>query len=58
VVIDGVIDLPRTRQYMSDKPDDFFLKPADIADTVHFLTTQQPSAWTFELEVRPHGEKW
>jgi len=58
VVIDGVIDLPRTRKYMPDKPDSFFLKPADIAETVWFLTTQKPSAWTFELEVRPHCEKW
>jgi NAD(P)-dependent dehydrogenase (short-subunit alcohol dehydrogenase family) len=58
VVIDGVIDLPRTRQYMPDKPDGFFLKPADIAETVFFLTTQKPSAWTFELEVRPFAEKW
>jgi NAD(P)-dependent dehydrogenase (short-subunit alcohol dehydrogenase family) len=58
VVIDGVIDLPRTRERMKDKPDSFFLKPAEIADTVFFLTQQKPSAWTFELEVRPFGEKW
>lgn len=58
VVIDGVIDIPRTRERMPDKPASFFLSPADIADTVHFLTEQKPSAWTFELEVRPFGEKW
>ena len=58
VVIDGVIDLPRTRTHMPDKPDDFFLKPADIAETVFFLTQQKKSAWTFELEVRPYAEKW
>lgn len=58
VVIDGVVDLPRTRELMSDKPDSFFLKPAEIAETVFFLTEQKPSAWTFELEVRPFGEKW
>jgi NAD(P)-dependent dehydrogenase (short-subunit alcohol dehydrogenase family) len=58
VVIDGVIDLPRTRERMTDKPQSFFLAPADIAETVHFLTEQKPSAWTFELEVRPFGEKW
>lgn len=58
VVIDGVIDIPRTRERMPDKPQSFFLSPADIADTVHFLTAQKPSAWTFELEVRPFAEKW
>jgi NAD(P)-dependent dehydrogenase (short-subunit alcohol dehydrogenase family) len=58
VVIDGVIDIPRTRERMPDKPQSFFLSPSDIADTVHFLTEQKPSAWTFELEVRPFAEKW
>ncbi len=58
VVIDGVIDLPRTRARLPDAPASFFLAPADIAETVFFLTQQKPSAWTFELEVRPFGEKW
>jgi NAD(P)-dependent dehydrogenase (short-subunit alcohol dehydrogenase family) len=58
VVIDGVIDIPRTRQRLPDKPDDFFLKPAEIADAVFMLTQQKRSAWTFELEVRPFGEVW
>lgn len=58
VVIDGVIDIPRTRERMPDKPQSFFLATGDIAETVHFLTEQKPSAWTFELEVRPFAEKW
>jgi NAD(P)-dependent dehydrogenase (short-subunit alcohol dehydrogenase family) len=58
VIIDGVIDLPRTRQRMPDKPDSFFLKPDDIADTVFHLTRQKPSAWSFEVEARPFGETW
>jgi len=33
IIIDGVIDLARTRERMPDKPDDFFLKPDDISDT-------------------------
>lgn len=57
VIIDGVIDLPRTRQRF-DKPDDFFLKPEDIARTVHHLATQPRSAWSFEVDVRPFGEDW
>ncbi len=58
VVIDGVIDIPRTRQFFKDRPDDFFLKPDHIADTVFHLAQQERSAWTFELDVRPFGEKW
>lgn len=58
VVIDGVIDLARTRKAMPDKPDDYFLKPAAIAESVFALTQQDKSAWTFELDLRPYAEKW
>ena len=58
VVVDGVIDLPRTRKYLAEKPDEFFLKPDDIAQSVFALVQQPRSAWTFELDLRPFGEKW
>lgn len=58
VVIDGVIDLPRTRQAMPDKPDEFFLNADAIADSIWHLTRQHRSAWTFELDLRPFGESW
>lgn len=58
VIVDGVINLPRTRDMMPDKPDDFFIDPNHIADSVFFLTQQKQSAWTFELDLRPFGERW
>jgi NADP-dependent 3-hydroxy acid dehydrogenase YdfG len=58
VIIDGVIDIPRTRAFLKDKPDEFFLKPTDIADSVFHVASQPRSAWTFELDLRPFGEKW
>ncbi len=58
VVVDGVVDLPRTCKNLPDKTDDFFLKPAAIADAVWHLSQQDPSAWTFELDLRPFGENW
>jgi NAD(P)-dependent dehydrogenase (short-subunit alcohol dehydrogenase family) len=58
VVVDGVIDMPTTRAFLPDRPDDFFLRPAAIADTVLAITQQDRSAWTFELDVRPFGERW
>lgn len=57
-VIDGVVDAPRTREMMSDKPDDFFLKPDDIAESVYSVAHQPKSAWTFEFDLRPAGEDW
>jgi NAD(P)-dependent dehydrogenase (short-subunit alcohol dehydrogenase family) len=60
VIIDGVVDLPRTRALamMKDKPDDFFIAPDDLADTAFHLTTQPRSAWSFEVEARPFKESW
>jgi NAD(P)-dependent dehydrogenase (short-subunit alcohol dehydrogenase family) len=58
IVIDAVVDLPRTRRNIPDKPDDFFLKPDHLAATAVWLTKQPRSAWTFEVDVRPFGEKW
>ena len=58
IVIDGVIDLPRMRATMPDKPDSFFLNPDDIAETIFRLTQQNLSAWSFEIDVRPYGAKW
>ena len=57
--IDAVIDVPWTRdRFQSDKPDEFFTKPADIADEVFHVVHQSRSAWSFDVEIRPFGEKW
>jgi hypothetical protein len=58
VVVDAVIDVPWARQRMPDADDSFFAKPSAIADTVYFLTRQDPSAWTFEVDLRPFAESW
>jgi len=58
VLIDAVIDLEWTRRLQSDKPDEFFCKPADIADEVWHVVHQKPSAWSFNVEVRPFRESW
>lgn len=58
LIIDGVIDLPRTRQRLPDKPDEFFLDPDEIAAAVWNTARQHRSAWSFEVEVRPFQEKW
>ena len=58
VILDGVVDLPRTRKMLADKPDSYFIKPDDVAESVLSLTQQPRSVWTFELEARPFGETW
>lgn len=58
VVIDAMVALETTRAKMPDKSDAFFIKSADIAEAVYFLTRQPESAWTFEIDLRPFGEPW
>lgn len=58
IVVDGVVDLPRTRAWMKEKPDSFFIKPDEVAVTAVALARQPRSAWSFEVEARPFGETW
>jgi NAD(P)-dependent dehydrogenase (short-subunit alcohol dehydrogenase family) len=58
IMIDGIVDLPRTRERLPDKPDTFFLDPDDVAETAYWLVQQPRSAWSFEVEARPFGESW
>jgi NADP-dependent 3-hydroxy acid dehydrogenase YdfG len=57
-IVDGVVDLARTRQMMPDRPNEAFLQPDDVADAMWFLAEQPRSAWTFELDLRPHFERF
>ena len=38
--------------------DDFFIRPAAIADEIWHVAHQDRSAWSFNVEVRPFGESW
>jgi len=58
MMIDAVIDVPWARARLADKPDDFFIKPSDIAEEAWHVTHQPRSAWSFLTELRPFGETW
>lgn len=58
IIVDGVIDLATTRAKMPDKPDNFFVDPAGVAEIAFDLTQQSRRAWSFEVEARPFGEAW
>jgi len=58
VVIDGVIDTPMTRGFLKNKTDEFFINADAIANTVLHLATQDKSAWTFQVDIRPFSEQW
>jgi NAD(P)-dependent dehydrogenase (short-subunit alcohol dehydrogenase family) len=58
VNVDGIIDIPRTRERFSQLKEEDLLKPEAIAETYWHLAHQDRSAWTLELEVRPFKEKF
>ena len=58
IVIDGMVDMPRVREWMPGRPDADFVSPDAVAETAWFLAHQPPGAWTFELDARPAPEKW
>ncbi len=58
IIVDGVVDLPRTRERQPDKPDEHFIKPDGVASIAADLVAQDRSAWSFEVEARPFGESW
>lgn len=58
VAIDAVIDVPWTREAFADRPDEFFSRPADIAEECFHIAHQPGSTWTFDVQIRPYGEEW
>ena len=37
---------------------DRLMQPASVADAYWQLYQQPRDAWTFEMDIRPFGEKW
>jgi len=58
VVVDAAIDMPFARRVFGERPDDFFAKPAELAEEVFHVAHQPRSARSFLVELRPFGENW
>lgn len=58
VIIDGVINTPGVRSSLSDDADEPLLDPDAIAETYWNLALQDKSAWSFEVDLRPHNEEF
>jgi NAD(P)-dependent dehydrogenase (short-subunit alcohol dehydrogenase family) len=58
-IIDGVIDIPRTKEYVvSGGVEDSKISADAIADSYWYLHTQPRSHFTQELDIRPYVERW
>jgi NAD(P)-dependent dehydrogenase (short-subunit alcohol dehydrogenase family) len=58
LIIDGQIASDRPGYTEAERGEDHVLKPEAIAEAAWFLHSQQKSAWTQELDLRPYVEKW
>ena len=67
LVIDAGVDTAWVRERLKARegeaalaslPPDRLMRPQAVADTYWMLHQQPRDAWTFELEIRPYGEKW
>ena len=58
VVIDGQIDTPRMREVSPGREAHTMLSPDAIAETYWQIHSQDTSAWTLELDLRPSVESF
>ncbi|MEH6755900.1 MAG: SDR family NAD(P)-dependent oxidoreductase [Parasphingorhabdus sp.] len=62
IIIDGVVNGERAQthfgEYLEKLGRDGALHPDAIADAYWMIHTQQRSAWTHELDLRPFSENW
>jgi NAD(P)-dependent dehydrogenase (short-subunit alcohol dehydrogenase family) len=67
LVIDSGVDTAWVRerlkaregeQALANLAPDQLMRPEAVADAYWSLYQQPRDAWTFELEIRPYGEKW
>ena len=56
VIIDGVIDTPNVRKAYKPTARDPLLQPDAVADAYWDLIQQDRSAWSLEIDLRPHKE--
>ena len=57
VVLDGILDTAASRALHS-RPPETMMALADVAQAYLTLAEQPRSAWTFEMDLRPMGERF
>ena len=58
VIIDGQINTPTMREMSPDREEHTMLSPESIAETYWQLHSQDHTAWTLELDLRPSVESF
>jgi NAD(P)-dependent dehydrogenase (short-subunit alcohol dehydrogenase family) len=58
LIVDATIKSPKTAAYTENAGEFDLAEQADVARAVEYLATQDPTAWTHELQVTPRGDRW
>ena len=56
IVVDGVIDTPKSRARHNPGSEEPLLNPDAMADAYWALIQQDRSSWTGEIDLRPYNE--
>jgi NAD(P)-dependent dehydrogenase (short-subunit alcohol dehydrogenase family) len=58
LIVDATIKSPKTASYTKDAGEHDLADQREIARAVEYLASQDPTAWTHELQVTPRGDRW
>ena len=58
LIVDGIIESPKTAQMTVGKPADALVSQQDVTHAVRFLAAQSPRGLTHELVITASGDRW
>lgn len=58
LIVDGIIESPKTMEMAAGLPEDALVRQDDVAHAVRFLAEQSPRGLTHELVLTASGDRW
>jgi NAD(P)-dependent dehydrogenase (short-subunit alcohol dehydrogenase family) len=58
LIVDGIIESPKTAQMSAGMPADALVRQDDVAHAIRFLATQSARGFTHELVITAAGDRW
>ena len=58
LIVDGIIESPKTAQMSAGMPTDALVRQADVVHAIRFLAEQSPRGLTHELVITAAGDRW
>jgi NAD(P)-dependent dehydrogenase (short-subunit alcohol dehydrogenase family) len=58
LIVDATIKSPKTAAFTQNAGPYDLAEQSEVARAVEYLTTQEATAWTHELQVTPRGDRW